>query len=180
MDVGESSPRSIGSGIRAFHSAESMEGRLVCVMSNMKPRKLAGYPSNGMLLCASTSDHSKGALCTPPAGSIVGERIQFEGITGEPATPNQVSKKKMVETVLEVRMISIACSLVSEDGREWSLLFQEHSVYYLGGCLYLQGVPRGKHLIINLFISYTVSVCFSLYLFDHFRNRQRLSVFTSR
>ena len=121
--MGEGVPRSIGSGIRAFHSAESMEGRLVCVMSNMKPRKLAGYPSNGMLLCTSTSDHSKGALCTPPEGSVVGERIRFEGILGEPATPNQVSKKKMVETVLEVGGRFFHLSLVSQDRCEWSMLF---------------------------------------------------------
>lgn len=102
VDVGEASPRSIGSGIRAFHSAESIIGQLVCVMCNMKVRKLAGYPSNGMLLCASTPDHSKGALIRPPEGSQVGERIQFDGISGEIATPNQVHKKKMVEMVLEV------------------------------------------------------------------------------
>ena len=95
VDVGETSPRSIGSGIRAFHSAESIVGQLVCVMCNMKTRKLAGYPSNGMLLCASTPDHLKGAL--------IRERIQFDGISGEVATPNQVHKKKMVEMILEVR-----------------------------------------------------------------------------
>ena len=105
VDVGEESLRSIGSGIRAFHKAEEVEGRLVCVMCNMKERKLAGYPSNGMLLCASTEDHSKGALIDPPADAVVGERIVFEGIQDEPATPNQVSKKKMVEMVLPVSFV---------------------------------------------------------------------------
>ena len=49
VDVGEENLRSIGSGIRGFHQAEEVEGRLVCVMCNMKAKKLAGYPSNGML-----------------------------------------------------------------------------------------------------------------------------------
>lgn len=105
VDVGEGIPRSIGSGIRAFHSAEEIQGRLVCVMCNLKPKKLAGYPSNGMLLCASVKDHSKGALIDPPEGSQVGERICFAGIEGEPAVPNQVHKKKMLETVLPVSFI---------------------------------------------------------------------------
>lgn len=102
VDVGEEAVRSIGSGIRAFHDAADLEGRLVCVLCNMKMRKLAGYPSNGMLLCASTKDHSRGALIEPPQGAKVGERVQFEGCAGNPATPNQVHKKKMVETVLPV------------------------------------------------------------------------------
>lgn len=102
VDVGEGAPRSIGSGIRAFHSAEEIQGRLVCVMCNLKPKKLAGYPSNGMLLCASVKDHSKGALVDPPEGSEVGERVCFAGISGTPAAPNQVHKKKMLETVLPV------------------------------------------------------------------------------
>lgn len=105
VDVGEETPRSIGSGIRGFNKAEEVEGRLVCVMCNMKGKKLAGYPSNGMLLCASTADHLKGSLINPPSDAIIGERISFEGINGDLATPNQVSKKKMVETVLPVRIV---------------------------------------------------------------------------
>ena len=73
-------------------------------MCNMKARKLAGYPSNGMLLCASTMDHARGALIDPPQGAKVGERVHFEGIEGNPATPNQVHKRKMVEAVLPVRV----------------------------------------------------------------------------
>ena len=88
-----------------FHSADSIVGKLVCVMSNMKERKLAGYPSKGMLLCASTEDHAKGALISPPEGSPVGERIQFAGISGEPFTPNQVHKKKLVESILPVGLV---------------------------------------------------------------------------
>ena len=55
-----------------------------------------------MLLCASVEDHSKGALVDPPEGSEVGERVCFAGISGTPAAPNQVHKKKMLETVLPV------------------------------------------------------------------------------
>ena len=107
VDVGEETWRSIGSGIRSLHKVEEMEGKLVCVLCNMKERKLAGYPSNGMLLCASTADHSKGALIEPPSNAQVGEPVLFEGIQRDPATPNQVSKKKMVETVLQVRVRKI-------------------------------------------------------------------------
>ena len=31
---------------------------LVLVVANLEPRKLAGNPSNGMVLCASNADHT--------------------------------------------------------------------------------------------------------------------------
>ena len=51
---------------------------LVLVLSNLKPRKLAGFNSNGMVLCASNSDHSKVELLRPHPDSKVGERVFLE------------------------------------------------------------------------------------------------------
>lgn len=42
--MGEAEPRQIGSGIRAFHTFEEMQGHRVCVLCNLKPRKLGGFP----------------------------------------------------------------------------------------------------------------------------------------
>lgn len=102
VDVGEAEPRQIGSGIRAFHTFEEMQGHRVCVLCNLKPRKLGGFPSNGMLLCASTEDHSAGSLIDPPEGAKIGERVFFPGYEGEAATPAQVQKKKYLESCLPV------------------------------------------------------------------------------
>lgn len=102
VDVGEAEPRQIGSGIRAFHTFEEMQGHRVCVVCNLKPRKLGGFPSNGMLMCASTDDHSMGALIDPPADAKIGERVTFPGYEGEPATAAQVQKKKYLELALPV------------------------------------------------------------------------------
>jgi len=41
-----------------------MKGK-VLVMVNLKPRPLAGFTSNGMVVCASTQDHSKIELIVP-------------------------------------------------------------------------------------------------------------------
>ncbi|KAK8794607.1 hypothetical protein WA158_001588 [Blastocystis sp. Blastoise] len=100
VDVGEETYREIGSGIRPFHTQEEMENRLVCVLCNLKPRKLAGFSSNGMLLCACIDDHTRGSLVNPPEGAKVGERVIFPGMEGEPATPAQLQKKKFLEAVL--------------------------------------------------------------------------------
>jgi aminoacyl tRNA synthase complex-interacting multifunctional protein 1 len=52
---------------------------LCVVFANLKPRKLADIMSEGMVLCASNSDHTRVELMRPPAGSKVGERVVLEG-----------------------------------------------------------------------------------------------------
>ena len=49
------------------------------VFANLKAKKLAGTPSEGMVMCAKNSDGSSVQLVKPPKGSKVGERIQLEG-----------------------------------------------------------------------------------------------------
>jgi tRNA-binding EMAP/Myf-like protein len=41
-----------------------MKGK-VLVMVNLKPKSLAGFPSNGMVVCASNEDHTKVELLIP-------------------------------------------------------------------------------------------------------------------
>lgn len=52
VDVGESEPRQIVAGIRAFYTPESLIGTQACVVCNLKPAKLMGLMSQGMLLAA--------------------------------------------------------------------------------------------------------------------------------
>jgi len=102
IDIGEDEPRQIASGLRPFMSAEDMEGRLVLVLSNLKARKMLGFPSHGMVLCASNADHTEVKLVSPPVEAKIGERVtvpdfDFEGEAGLPAKPNQLGKKKIFE-----------------------------------------------------------------------------------
>ena len=53
-----------------------MVGKIV-VMANLKPRKLAGFNSNGMVVCASNEDHSQIELLVPEGEPD--ERIKLEG-----------------------------------------------------------------------------------------------------
>ena len=65
----------IMSGIRKYYSPEQMVGKNVCVVVNLKPRKIAGVMSEGMILCAQTAD-GKFTLITPEAADAVcGDRI---------------------------------------------------------------------------------------------------------
>ena len=66
--------KQIVSGIKAHYSAEEMVGKKVMVLVNLKPAKLAGVLSEGMLLCAEDADGNL-ALMTPekpmPAGAEI-------------------------------------------------------------------------------------------------------------
>ena len=48
--------RQIVSGLRPYYTAEEMVGRKVVVVANLKPAKLAGVLSEGMLLCAEDAE----------------------------------------------------------------------------------------------------------------------------
>ena len=56
VDVGEESPRQVVAGIKEWYSADDMLGTQVCVVANLKPAKLMGLKSEGMLLAAKDGD----------------------------------------------------------------------------------------------------------------------------
>ena len=66
--------KQIVSGIKQHYSAKEMVGKKVMVLVNLKPAKLAGVLSEGMLLCAEDADGNL-ALLTPekdmPAGAEI-------------------------------------------------------------------------------------------------------------
>ena len=52
VDLGEDQPRQIIAGIKEYYTPESLIGTQVCVVSNLKPAKIMGHRSEGMLLAA--------------------------------------------------------------------------------------------------------------------------------
>ena len=64
----------IVSGIKAHYTPEEMVGKKVMVLVNLKPAKLAGVLSEGMLLCAEDADGNL-ALMTPEKNMPAGAEI---------------------------------------------------------------------------------------------------------
>jgi len=64
VDVGEEKPRTILAGIAEHYEPEQMVGRKIAVVANLKPRKMRGHESQGMLLAASVGDGDKPVLAT--------------------------------------------------------------------------------------------------------------------
>ncbi len=75
VDLGEEKPRQIVSSLVDYYSAEELVGKEIVVLANLKPAKMRGHISEGMLLCAETGDSSVCVLLKPempvPAGTSV-------------------------------------------------------------------------------------------------------------
>ena len=101
--MGEDQPRQIASGIRKFVDHAGMVNRRCLVVCNLKPRKLGGWKSHGMVLCASSRDaegnQTHVEFVTPPPNAKLGTRIRVGGCDQDfpAATPNAVAKKKIWE-----------------------------------------------------------------------------------
>ena len=65
--------RQVVSGIAQYYTPEEMVGKRVVVVTNLKPVKLCGVESNGMVLCASQD----GQLCivTPEKDIPLGSEV---------------------------------------------------------------------------------------------------------
>lgn len=75
LDCGEAFPRQILSGIHEYYEPEELVGKTVVACTNLKPRKMMGIMSNGMLISAvkeePTAPRSSTSSCwttrSPPA-----------------------------------------------------------------------------------------------------------------
>ncbi|GFH45848.1 hypothetical protein CTEN210_02322 [Chaetoceros tenuissimus] len=98
IDIGEETgPRQIVSGLRSYYDLKDLVGQRVLVLANLKARKLMGFPSHGMVLCASNGEKTE--FVEPPKDAAIGERVFVEGFDGEPATENQLARKKLLDIV---------------------------------------------------------------------------------
>jgi methionyl-tRNA synthetase len=56
IDTGDDKPRQVVAGLAEFFSPEELEGKQVVVVTNLKPRKLRGEVSEGMILAVRNGD----------------------------------------------------------------------------------------------------------------------------
>lgn len=73
VDVGEEHPRQILAGIKEFYSASELVGTQACVVANLKPAKLMGMVSQGMLLAA--KDENGLCLLRPEKSKKSGTKV---------------------------------------------------------------------------------------------------------
>ena len=76
VDVGELGKRQIVSGIAPYYTPEELIGRQIVIVANLKPAKLMGVESQGMLMAASTESDGVLALLTPDKPIATGARVR--------------------------------------------------------------------------------------------------------
>ncbi|KAM9237560.1 aminoacyl tRNA synthase complex-interacting multifunctional protein 1 isoform 1-T1 [Dugong dugon] len=91
VDVGETAPRTVVSGLVNHVPLEQMENRMVILLCNLKPAKMRGVLSQAMVMCASSPE--KVEILAPPDGSVPGDRITFDAFPGEPDKELNPKKK---------------------------------------------------------------------------------------
>ncbi len=74
VDIGEDAPRSILAGIAGAYDPEELIGRKVAIVANLKPRKMMGRMSQGMVVAAS-GDHGRPYLVGFLEDAPVGARL---------------------------------------------------------------------------------------------------------
>jgi methionyl-tRNA synthetase len=64
IDVGEEQPRQILAGIAQYYEPEKLINRKVVIVANLKPRKLRGFESQGMVVAASYGEEGRPVIAT--------------------------------------------------------------------------------------------------------------------
>jgi len=107
-DQGAPQTRTIVSGLVQYMKCQDMLNKQVVVVRNMKPGKFRGTLSQGMLLAVSKDDRVE--LLEPPHGSVVGERVQVDGLADlGPADEVLKPKQRVMEQVVEHLVTNDQC-----------------------------------------------------------------------
>ncbi|MFN0279581.1 MAG: methionine--tRNA ligase subunit beta [Pyrinomonadaceae bacterium] len=76
VDLGEDQPRQILAGLAEYYEPEKLIGRKVVVVANLKPRKMRGLESQGMICAASLNEEDTPAIATFLEDVTVGARLK--------------------------------------------------------------------------------------------------------
>ena len=76
IDLGEEKPRQILAGLAEYYEPEKLIGRKVVVVANLKPRKMRGLESQGMVCAASLAEDDTPALAAFLEDVKIGARLK--------------------------------------------------------------------------------------------------------
>jgi len=76
IDLGEEKPRQILAGLAEYYEPEKLIGRKVVVVTNLKPRKMRGLESEGMICAASLEEGDTPAIATFLEDVKIGARLK--------------------------------------------------------------------------------------------------------
>ena len=74
IDLGDEQ-RQLVAGLKQYYQPEDLVGKLIVVVKNLKPRKMRGEESQGMLLAASDAEKAQVVVVSPTADIKPGARV---------------------------------------------------------------------------------------------------------
>ena len=92
--------RTILSGLKEHIPIEDMKKKVI-IFANLKPRKIAGIESNGMVMCAGDSARTKFALLMPCPDAKLGELVTLDHPDFTPAENFKAPNNKAVDKFLK-------------------------------------------------------------------------------
>jgi methionyl-tRNA synthetase len=82
VDLGPLGKRTIVAGMKPYYQIQEITGKLIVMVTNLKPAVIRGVESKGMLLAATDADHVVSLL--NPKESSPGAEVGVDGIAREP------------------------------------------------------------------------------------------------
>jgi tRNA-binding EMAP/Myf-like protein len=83
IDLGPLGKRTIVAGMRPYYTTDEITNKHIVVVLNLKPAKIRGIESNGMLLAA--TDPTGTVTLLNPQDATPGAEVYIDGIPREPA-----------------------------------------------------------------------------------------------
>ncbi len=93
IDLGEEEPRTIVSGLKKYYSLEEMKNKKVIVLCNLKPAKLRGIKSSGMVLVSENEETDKLGLLL--SNAEIGTHLEIENEIA--SNPSRIKVEKFFE-----------------------------------------------------------------------------------
>ncbi|WP_028974190.1 methionine--tRNA ligase [Spirochaeta cellobiosiphila] len=120
LDTGDGEPLQIVSGIKDYYSPEELVGKNIILVKNLKPAKLRGVKSFGMLLAASSEEGDKKALEVLFANDDInpGTPVIIEGKDGGPAVKTKLKVDKFFEMPIKTQdgIVSVGETALTVNG----------------------------------------------------------------
>ena len=117
VDLGNLGKRVLVAGMKPYYPKEEIKGKNIVIVANLKPAKIRGIESKGMLLAASDSDGVVSLL--NPGDAKPGSEVYIEGIPREPVNILEFEDFTKVKLIIGDNLEAIyeGKNLMSEKGK---------------------------------------------------------------
>jgi methionyl-tRNA synthetase len=105
IDLGPLGKRTIVAGMRPYYSTDEINQKHIVVVLNLKPAKIRGVESNGMLLAA--TDPKGTVTLLNPQDATPGAEVYIDGIPREPATMLEFNEFTQIDMTINQKQEAI-------------------------------------------------------------------------